>query len=145
MPSNPASSPSPAPIAPSRARDGNRPAGSLNLALVVGTLSSDPRARLLPSGSTLVQLEMTTAGSPAESVPVVMFDGPTSIDSLRAGDEVVVLGRVRRRFFRAGTVSQSRTEVVADRIVKSARRRSVAPVVSTARERLDEIDSRLTG
>jgi hypothetical protein len=33
------------------------------------------------------------------------------------GDAVVAVGRVRRRFFRAGGVTQSRTEVVAASVV----------------------------
>ena len=38
-----------------------------------------------------------------------------------AGDEVLVTGRIRRRFFRAGGVTQSRTEVVATDVVPTRR------------------------
>ncbi|HET7523922.1 MAG TPA: hypothetical protein VFJ79_07250, partial [Acidimicrobiales bacterium] len=38
---------------------------------------------------------------------------------LDAGVGVVVVGRVRRRFFRSGGVTQSRTEVVASRVVRA--------------------------
>jgi single-strand DNA-binding protein len=39
--------------------------------------------------------------------------------------EVIVVGTVRRRFFRAGGATQSRTEVVADRIVPTRRTKDV--------------------
>ena len=49
--------------------------------------------------------------------------------SWEAGQAVVVVGHVRRRFFRAGGATQSRTEVVAERVRAgraSPRRRSRA-------------------
>ena len=105
-----------------------------NLVVLRGHLSSEPRARELPSGSTLVQLEVTTrSDAGAESVPVAWFDQPFAG---AAGDEVVVVGRVRRRFFRAGGVTQSRTEVVAPDSGSARRRRSVERVVRHAVEAL---------
>ncbi|HEX2851537.1 MAG TPA: hypothetical protein VHN98_13335, partial [Acidimicrobiales bacterium] len=41
------------------------------------------------------------------------WKAPASAATLDAGDEVVVVGHVSRRFFRAGGATQSRTEVVA--------------------------------
>ncbi len=99
------------------------PAGT-NVVVLRGTLSREPEPRALPSGDTVVAYDVTVRaaaaeGAPgrAESVPVAWFDPPALAWSLAAGDEVVVVGRVRRRFFRAGGATASRTEVVADRVV----------------------------
>ena len=45
---------------------------------------------------------------------------PPSADeeALLEETEVVVVGRVRRRFFRSGGATQSRTEVVAERVAR---------------------------
>jgi single-strand DNA-binding protein len=103
------------------AATGEHSAG-VNLAVVFGQLSSDPKSRSLPSGDEIVTYEVTVrhADGPAESVPVVVVAGRTP-KSLRSGDEIVVTGRVRRRFFRAGGVTASRTEVVAERVVRPRR------------------------
>lgn len=94
-----------------------------NVAVLRGTVTSPPRTRELPSGSSVVQIEVTTRDDArTASVPVVVHDRPVQVGT---GDEVVVVGHVSRRFFRAGGVTQSRTEVVADRVVKSSRRRAV--------------------
>ena len=47
-------------------------------------------------------------------------------------DEVTVFGHVRRRFYRTGGATQSRTEVVADRIVATRRRRDVQRLIGRA-------------
>ena len=93
----------------------------MNVALLRGTLSSEPQARSLPSGDELVEYQVTTrrADQPADSVPVVWFDPPVAAGRLAEGDEVVVVGRIRRRWFRAGGATQSRTEIVADAVVAS--------------------------
>jgi single-strand DNA-binding protein len=94
-----------------------------NVVVLCGHVSSEPRSRELPSGSTLVQVEVTTrTAAGTATVPVVWFDPTVEVV---AGADVVVVGHVRRRFFRAGGVTQSRTEVVADRVVAAGRRRQV--------------------
>jgi len=107
------------------------PAGT-NVVVLRGTLSRDPEERSLPSGDHLVAYEVTVRPEPgpgsaprAESVPVAWFDPPTSAAALHEGDEVVVVGRVRRRFFRAGGATASRTEVVATRVVPARARARV--------------------
>jgi single-strand DNA-binding protein len=91
----------------------------VNVAILRGRLARPATSQLLPSGDRLVSFEVTVerAGLRAETVPVVWFDAPASVDSLDVGEAVVVVGRVRRRFFRAGDRTQSRTEVVADRVI----------------------------
>lgn len=106
----------------------------MNIAVIRGTVSSEPRSRTLPSGDVVTNLDVTTeVGGGACSVPVVVHG---SIVAVVAGDEVVVAGHVARRFFRAGGVTQSRTEVVADQVVKSSQRRRVERLVADAAGRL---------
>jgi single-strand DNA-binding protein len=112
------------------------PPRGTNVVVLRGTLSRDPEHRELPSGDRLAALEVTVrpedAGEgatrpKAESVPVAWFDPPAAVSRMAAGDEVVVVGRVRRRFFRAGGATVSRTEVVAERVVSA---RAAAKVAS---------------
>lgn len=91
-----------------------------NIVLLRGRVAGEPRHRELPSGSRVV--ELSVAAEPGSSVPVVVHDRDPGVT---AGDEVVVAGKVVRRFFRAGGVTQSRTEVVAERLVPARATRSV--------------------
>lgn len=98
-----------------------------NVVILRGRVTSEPSVRQLPSGRTVTQIELTTTCEDAAvSVPVVVDDRPVTC---RAGDEVVVAGHVRRRFFRAAGVTQSRTEVVAAQVVPAGRRRAVQKLV----------------
>ena len=122
-----------------RGRPPTRPdgIGDTNVVIVAGTLSSDPRVRELPSGSELRSYEVTTTDvtGARRTVPVVWFD-PRRPARLHAGDAVVVAGAVRRRFFRAGGATVSRTEVVADTVARAGSNRAKA-AVGEARRRLD--------
>lgn len=91
------------------------PVAGTNLSVLVGTLSRSPEHRSLPSGDHVIVLEITVRPSdaPAESVPVAWPNGPSRALRWAVATEVLVIGRVRRRFFRAGGITQSRTEVVA--------------------------------
>ena len=104
-----------------------------NVAVLAGELSGEPRRRELPSGSVLVEFDVTTRGdSGTGSVPVAWFDPGTAADGLAAGSAVVVAGHVRRRFFRAGGVTQSRTEVVATRVIVNGKPAAVAKLRKAA-------------
>ena len=89
-----------------------------NVVVLSGSLSRPPEARSLPSGDRLVAYEVTSrlADGPALTVPVTCSASGAPVE-LEVGDEVVVTGVVRRRYFRAGGVTQSRTEVVADAVI----------------------------
>jgi single-strand DNA-binding protein len=105
----------------------------MNVVVLRGTLSRPSERRLLPSGSTVVAYEVTTrdADGRAATVPVAWAD-PAGACDFDAGQEVVVAGRVQRRYFRAGGSTQSRTEVVADAVVPgSAKRRASALLART--------------
>lgn len=107
-----------------------------NVVLLRGTLTNDPVVRPLASGNSVTQIELSTEVDGRSVTVPVSVDGGTV--TVVAGDTVVVAGYVRRRFFRAGGVTQSRTEVVAADVVKTTRRRTVQRVVESV---LDAIGS----
>lgn len=101
-----------------------------NLTVLRGVVTSEPRVRELPSGGVVTNVEVTTrTGSVTASVPVVVHDRPVDV---RAGDEVVVVGHVQRRFFRAGGTTQSRTEIVAGHLVPARRTRAARRALEAA-------------
>lgn len=106
----------------------------MNLVVLVGVLARPAQDVELPSGDRLLSLEVTVRrpDGAAEPVPVQWPDAPAWASTLDAGTEVAVLGRVRRRFFRAGGVTQSRTEVVAARVVRSSTGARVRSLLSEA-------------
>lgn len=105
----------------------------MNIVVLRGTLSSEPRERTLPSGTNVLNWEVTTRGDgPTRTVPVQWDDPPSTALGFGRGDDVLVLGAVRRRFFRAGGATTSRTEVLARRAVRPNRQASVAKLLATA-------------
>lgn len=94
----------------------------VNLAVVIGKLSKAPEGRSLPSGLSLANFDLSVprGDEPADSVPVALFTGEDGLPSWEEGAELLVIGRVRRRFFRVNGSTQSRTEVVAERVVPLA-------------------------
>ena len=90
--------------------------------MIAGVLSRAPEIRELPSGSRLVMFEVSTDhASRRLSVPVAWLDPPGAL-GLEAGAEILVTGYIRRRFFRSGGITQSRTEVVAEAVVPARSR-----------------------
>jgi len=114
---------------------------AVNLVVLAGRLARPAEVRELPSGDRLVAYELTVAreGARAESVPVVWFEAPASAADLDVDERVVVVGRVRRRFFRAGGSTQSRTEVVAETVVGARAAKQVRTAVGRAQAALLEL------
>ena len=115
-----------------------------NLAIIRGAVPHDPQSRDLPGGGVVVQFDVTTRvdsdGKDVNvSVPIAWNDpSATQRAILVAGAEVVVVGTVRRRFFRVGGATQSRTEVVADAVIPTRRHKRVAAALRDAADRLLE-------
>ncbi len=109
-----------------------------NVVALVGRLARPAEWKELPSGDRLVAYEVTVErpGERAEGVPVVWLGAPASAADHDVGERVVVVGRVRRRFFRAGASTQSRTEVVADAVVPSRQSKRVEQALTRARDQL---------
>jgi single-strand DNA-binding protein len=113
----------------------------MNVAVIRGRLSRPSEERVLPSGDRMVTYEVTVPGEgdrQAESVPVVWFDAPASACGMDVDTEVVAVGRVRRRFFKAGGATASRTEVVADAVVRARQGKRVVAALETALSSLEE-------
>ena len=112
--------------------------------VVLHVVLTRPASQLdLPSGTRIAAMEVTVRrqGAPAEPVPVSWTDPPSWVTSADTGTEVVVLGRVRRRFFRSGGATQSRTEVVAARVVRASSRAKVAALMAEAVHCLESRDA----
>lgn len=120
------------------------PDQGISCTILAGVLASPPAVRELPSGDVLTTLEVTVRapGRPAEGVPVAWFGAPGSVADWASGTSVVVVGRVRRRFFRAAGATASRTEVVAERVVPARRRTTARRAVQRA---LAEVEEALAG
>jgi hypothetical protein len=78
---------------------------TINLAIVRGVASGPPEVRQLPSGSRLATFALRThaLAPPATSVPVATWDPPAWLEAVEEGDELIVAGCLRRRFYRSAT------------------------------------------
>lgn len=120
------------------------PTALSNLAVIRGPVPNDPQPRDLPSGRVVVQFDVVTrveSGGREVNVSVpVAWHEPTSaqLGAIVAGVDVVVVGTVRRRFFRVGGSTQSRTELVAGAVIPARRRKQVDAALRSAAERLLE-------
>jgi hypothetical protein len=89
-----------------------------------------------------MSVRVRTGKGPATSVPVAVWDpAPRVEDALRRldeGDEVVVVGRVVRRFFTAGAGTGSRVEIEAE-LVAPADRRRLAQALRRAERALEAL------
>lgn len=105
----------------------------MNVVVLSGRLLSDPAPRELPSGDVIWSLDLATAVEGEEgttlAVPVVWT--ADQVPNWSKGAELAVSGVVRRRFFRVGGSTQSRTEVVATKVVEITRRRPLERALAT--------------
>lgn len=105
----------------------------MNVVVLRGVMSSEPVSRQLPAGNCAVQFDVRTVLGESGSVPISWIDPPPSaLVPLVVGEPVAVVGAVKRRFFRAGGSTQSRTEVVAERVVPERRAKSAQSAISLA-------------
>ena len=111
-----------------------------NVVVLIGRLARPAETRELPSGDRLVSSEVTVdrPGERAETVPVVWVGAPASAGDHDVDERMLVVGRVRRRFYRAGGGTQSRTEVVAEAVVNARHAKRAAAALQRAQTRLAE-------
>jgi len=111
-----------------------------NVVVLIGRLARPAETKELPSGDRLVAYEVTVdrPGERAETVPVVWLGAPASAGDHDVDERMLVIGRVRRRFYRAGGSTQSRTEVVAEAVVNARHTKRAASAVQRAQDRLEE-------
>ena len=98
----------------------------MNVVVLVGAVARPPERRELGTGQSVISFDLSVPGEVrgSESVPVAWPD-PDPKASIDEGDTVVVVGRVRRRFFRAGGATASRVELEADVVARAGDRRRV--------------------
>ena len=92
---------------------------SVNVVVLAGTIAADPVERRMPSGEecTEIRLSVPESGRRLLPLPVVAWHtevGKERLRDLHQGDEVLVYGRLIRRFYRSGAGARSLTEVVAN-------------------------------
>jgi single-strand DNA-binding protein len=123
----------------SKTNDGDSAESSINVVVLQGEVKGEPVERTLASGGVVVQFDVgTRLEGISSTAPIAMADPPASVvDIIADGASVVVVGGVRRRFFRVGGQTQSRTEVVATRVVPVRRRAAVGRLLAEATAALD--------
>lgn len=114
-----------------------------NIVVLIGRLARPVQIRQLPSGDVLAEYQLTVPrpGVKAESVPVVLEKPPASATEYGADTEIVVVGRVRRRFFRIGGRTESRTEVVADAVLPVRQVKKVRTALASVCAQIEEVSS----
>jgi single-strand DNA-binding protein len=116
---------------------------TINLAVLRGTASAAPELRQLPSGRRLATFAVRTHGlePPATSVPVAVWDPPAWIETIEVGDELVVAGCIRRRFFRAASGGLgSRVELEASVVGRAGDSRQRRKVRLLGEEGLESLE-----
>lgn len=113
------------------------PTSDLNVAVLRGRIAAMPQWFDTRDASPVASFDLVTVGDGGrETTPVSWFDPPAWVDELDAGDEVVVVGRVRKRFVRASATSRPFTDVVAHQAARTSRRKQVAQLLADAASKL---------
>jgi hypothetical protein len=102
----------------------------VNLAVLCGPCSGPAEVRVLESGTRLATFAVrcpvgTGADERATSVPVTVWDPPAWVETLAAGDPIVVVGRMRRRFYQRPGGVGSRVDVEAELVGRARDRRRI--------------------
>ena len=112
----------------------------MNVVVLEGRLSGPPQERMLASGTRVLSLQLTIDRRDdqraAESVPVAWFDPKVSQFDFEEDQRLVVVGRVVRRFFQTASGLQSRTEVVAERVIPAAKKSSIRTALASVVEQI---------
>jgi single-stranded DNA-binding protein len=114
---------------------------AVNLSVLCGPCSTAPEVRVLESGSRIASLAVRcpTGDERATSVPVTVWDPPAWVEALEPGDPVVVVGRLRRRFYQRPGGVNTRVDVEADLIGRARDRRRRAAALRKAEAALDAL------
>jgi single-stranded DNA-binding protein len=114
---------------------------AVNLSVLCGPCSAAPEVRVLESGTRVASLAVRCpAGDErATSVPVTVWDPPAWVDALEPGDPVVVVGRLRRRFYQRPGGVQARVDVEAELIGRARDRRRRDAALRKAEAALDAL------
>ena len=117
-----------------------------NIVVLRGILVGAPSTRQTPAGplsDAILRVQAHADGaSKHEQVPLVWNGELSRFPGFDATGGIVVLGRVRQRFFRSGQATVSRTEVVVEHIVPANRRASTIKLLTRLADELVAIADR---
>jgi hypothetical protein len=118
-------------------------APAVNLSVLCGECSAAPELRVLESGTRLATFAVRCPADAerATSVPVTVWDPPPWIDALDAGEPVVVVGRLRRRFFQRPGGVGSRVDVEAEMVGRARDRRRLGVALRKALAALEPLEA----
>ncbi len=104
------------PPAESNAQRGRSTITAANLLVLTGVVQSGPFVRPLKTGEHVVNFDVRVKSdvSRTDVLPISWFEAPASALEIRQGDEICVVGRMRRQWF-AGKANF--TDVVAHRVI----------------------------
>jgi hypothetical protein len=112
----------------------------LNLVVVRGECSGPPELRELESGRRLASVSVRAPGPDGRStsVPVTVWEPAAWVEDLAEGAYVIVVGAVRRRFFRTAVGgAATRVDVEAVFIGRAGQRRQLDAALRRTQETLD--------
>jgi single-stranded DNA-binding protein len=124
----------------------------VNVGVVCGPCSGAPEIRVLESGARLATFGVRcpggggAGGGPGDgdrttSVPVTVWNPAAWIETLEPGDAVVVVGRLRRRFFQRPGGVGSRVDLEAELVGRARDRRKVASAYRKALAALEALEA----
>jgi len=107
----------------------------MNIAVVYGVVLAKPVERVLATGEFATAFDVVTESDDGRfTVPV---NWVTTVKSLVCeGDELLVVGRVRRRFYQSGGSVQSRTELLASEVLPARRKAAQKKALISASEEI---------
>jgi hypothetical protein len=112
----------------------------LNLVVIRGECSGPAELRELESGRRLAAISVRAPGPDgrATSVPVTVWEPAAWVEELDEGADVIVVGAVRRRFFRTAVGgAAARVDVEAAFIGRAGQRRQLDSALRRTQEILD--------
>jgi single-strand DNA-binding protein len=119
----------------------------MNLVVLTGRIASAPHRVALSSGVVRYSFDLASDPNGHESsaiVPVACSAQEVpdaTVEALAVGQQVVIVGSVHRRFFRAGGVTHSRTEVIASEVVPQRARSRVKRLLHAQADRLGAVST----
>lgn len=114
--------------------------GSTNVVLVRGRLVSSPTMRTIGRQQRVASFDLASVVQGRRSV-VPVTTSASNVPAMTTGDEVTVLGYVRRRFFRAGSRTQSITEIFGEQVVLGSRTSKLDKLAAVMHVRIREVRS----
>ena len=118
-------------------------APTVNLCVIRGVASGPPELRTLASGRRLATFSVKTHAlePPATSIPVAVWDPAAWLEAIEQGDELVVAGCLRRRFYRSTTGGlAARVELEASLVGRGSDTRKLRRARRLVQETLESLE-----